>query len=189
MSPSSTVLRWSRSRNSAMLSSMSSSAMAATAQQHQWSEEETREFIRIRADLERDLTAVSTGEGPATKKKTLWEMASARMRERGFWRTADQCKCKWKNLLSRYKVGPVLIRYHWFEIFRICNLSLFSVMFRICNLRYTCFDLSITKAFDGGRSKFVYFQFQVPKVKSAKASNWNVDIDGVSKNTGKKMTG
>ncbi|XP_038900362.1 trihelix transcription factor GT-3b-like [Benincasa hispida] len=82
---------------------MSSSAMAATAQQHQWSEEETREFIRIRADLERDLTAVSTGEAPAAKKKTLWEMASARMRERGFWRTADQCKCKWKNLLSRYK--------------------------------------------------------------------------------------
>ncbi|KAG7031071.1 Trihelix transcription factor GT-3a [Cucurbita argyrosperma subsp. argyrosperma] len=82
---------------------MTSSAMAATAQQHQWSEEETREFIRIRADLERDLTVVSTGEGAAVKKKTLWDMASARMRERGFWRTAYQCKCKWKNLLSRYK--------------------------------------------------------------------------------------
>lgn len=77
--------------------------MPATAQQHQWSEEETREFIRIRADLEKDLTAASTGEAPAAKKKTLWEMASARMREKGFWRTADQCKCKWKNLLSRYK--------------------------------------------------------------------------------------
>ncbi|KAA0044964.1 trihelix transcription factor GT-3b-like [Cucumis melo var. makuwa] len=82
---------------------MTSTAMAATLHQHQWSEEETREFIRIRADLEKDLTAVSTGEAPAAKKKTLWEMASVRMREKGFWRTADQCKCKWKNLLSRYK--------------------------------------------------------------------------------------
>lgn len=107
VSPSSSVLHSTPPQTPAIGSTMTSTAMAATLHQHQWSEEETREFIRIRADLEKDLTAVSTGEAPAAKKKTLWEMASVRMREKGFWRTADQCKCKWKNLLSRYKVGPL----------------------------------------------------------------------------------
>ncbi|KAI6706849.1 hypothetical protein NL676_009811 [Syzygium grande] len=67
-------------------------------QQHQpqWSQEETREFIRIRAELERDFTA-------AKRNKNLWEIVSARMRERGYRRTPEQCKCKWKNLLNRYK--------------------------------------------------------------------------------------
>lgn len=69
-------------------------------QQHQpqWSQEETREFIRIRAELERDFTA-------AKRNKNLWEIVSARMRERGYRRTPEQCKCKWKNLLNRYKVA------------------------------------------------------------------------------------
>ncbi|PKI44031.1 trihelix transcription factor GT-3b-like [Punica granatum] len=67
-----------------------------TTTQPQWSQEETREFIRIRAELERDFTV-------AKRNKTLWEVVSARMRERGYRRTPDQCKCKWKNLLNRYK--------------------------------------------------------------------------------------
>uniref|UniRef100_A0A0A9EGY3 Myb-like domain-containing protein n=1 Tax=Arundo donax TaxID=35708 RepID=A0A0A9EGY3_ARUDO len=35
--------------------------------------------------------------------KTMWEAVAARLRERGYRRTADQCKCKWKNLVNRYK--------------------------------------------------------------------------------------
>ena len=63
----------------------------------QWSHRETRDLIAIRAELERDFTV-------AKRNKTLWEVVSARMRELGYRRTADQCKCKWKNLVNRYKV-------------------------------------------------------------------------------------
>ncbi|XVF00020.1 hypothetical protein REPUB_Repub03eG0250200 [Reevesia pubescens] len=62
----------------------------------QWGQEETRELILIRGELERDFTA-------AKRNKTLWEIVSSRMRDRGYSRTPDQCKCKWKNLLNRYK--------------------------------------------------------------------------------------
>ncbi|PKA62570.1 Trihelix transcription factor GT-3b [Apostasia shenzhenica] len=62
----------------------------------QWGTQETRELIAIRADLERDFTVVR-------RNKTLWEAVSLRMREKGYRRTADQCKCKWKNLVNRYK--------------------------------------------------------------------------------------
>ncbi|KAI9083933.1 hypothetical protein K1719_034191 [Acacia pycnantha] len=64
--------------------------------QPQWSQQETREFIAIRAELERDFTA-------SKRNKTLWEVVSAKMRERGFRRSPEQCKCKWKNLVNRYK--------------------------------------------------------------------------------------
>lgn len=62
----------------------------------QWSHQETRDFIAIRAELERDFTV-------AKRNKTLWEVVSSRMRELGYRRSADQCKCKWKNLVNRYK--------------------------------------------------------------------------------------
>lgn len=62
----------------------------------QWSHQETRDFIAIRAELERDFTV-------AKRNKTLWEVVSSRMRESGYRRSADQCKCKWKNLVNRYK--------------------------------------------------------------------------------------
>ncbi|GLT74920.1 hypothetical protein SLA2020_466850 [Shorea laevis] len=65
-------------------------------QQPQWGQEETRELIAIRGELERDFTV-------SKRTKALWEVVSARMRERGYVRTPDQCKGKWKNLLSRYK--------------------------------------------------------------------------------------
>ncbi|GLU05269.1 hypothetical protein SLE2022_223790 [Rubroshorea leprosula] len=65
-------------------------------QQPQWGQEETRELIAIRGELERDFTV-------SKRTKALWEVVSARMRERGYIRTPDQCKGKWKNLLSRYK--------------------------------------------------------------------------------------
>lgn len=66
--------------------------------QPQWSQVETREFIAIRAELERDFTA-------SKRNKTLWEVVSCKMRERGFRRSPEQCKCKWKNLVNRYKVS------------------------------------------------------------------------------------
>ncbi|XP_068635235.1 trihelix transcription factor GT-3b-like [Aristolochia californica] len=62
----------------------------------QWSHQETRDFIAIRAELERDFTV-------AKRNKTLWEVVVAKMKERGYRRTPDQCKCKWKNLVNRYK--------------------------------------------------------------------------------------
>jgi hypothetical protein len=65
--------------------------------QLQWSQQETREFIAIRAELERDFTA-------SKRNKTLWEVVSSKMRERGYRRSPEQCKCKWKNLVNRYKV-------------------------------------------------------------------------------------
>ncbi|WCJ20599.1 Trihelix transcription factor GT-3b [Euphorbia peplus] len=65
-------------------------------QQLQWGEEETKELIRIRAELEKDFTV-------AKRNKALWEIVSVKMRESGHRRTPDQCKCKWKNLINRYK--------------------------------------------------------------------------------------
>ncbi|KAI3453932.1 hypothetical protein Pfo_010595 [Paulownia fortunei] len=62
----------------------------------QWSNQETRDFIEIRAQLEWDFTT-------AKRNKNLWEMVANRMREKGYRRTTDQCKCKWKNLVNRYK--------------------------------------------------------------------------------------
>ncbi|RRT33202.1 hypothetical protein B296_00055913 [Ensete ventricosum] len=67
----------------------------------QWSQQETRDLIAIRAELERDLAV-------ARRSRTLWEAVAARMRERGHRRTPDQCNCKWKNLVNRYKVSPFL---------------------------------------------------------------------------------
>ncbi|KAJ8448327.1 hypothetical protein Cgig2_021955 [Carnegiea gigantea] len=37
------------------------------------------------------------------RNKLLWEVISTKMREKGFHRSAEQCKCKWKNLVTRYK--------------------------------------------------------------------------------------
>ncbi|KAJ6854222.1 trihelix transcription factor GT-3b-like [Iris pallida] len=62
----------------------------------QWGQQETRDFIGIRGELERDFTV-------SKRNKTLWEVVAARMGERGYRRSPDQCKCKWKNLVNRYK--------------------------------------------------------------------------------------
>ena len=63
----------------------------------QWGFNETKEFIAIRAELEKDFTQTK-------RNKTLWELISSRMKEKGFRRSSKQCKCKWKNLVNRYKV-------------------------------------------------------------------------------------
>ncbi|KAG6520148.1 trihelix transcription factor GT-3b-like [Zingiber officinale] len=61
-----------------------------------WGEQETRDLIAIRDDLER-------GHPKARGYRTLWEAVADAMRDRGYLRSPDQCKCKWKNLVNRYK--------------------------------------------------------------------------------------
>ncbi|KAL9315327.1 hypothetical protein ACSQ67_016328 [Phaseolus vulgaris] len=68
----------------------------ATDRFPQWSIQETKEFLVIRAEL--DQTFMET-----KRNKQLWEVISNRMKEKGFHRSAEQCKCKWKNLVTRYK--------------------------------------------------------------------------------------
>lgn len=62
----------------------------------QWGHQETREFIAIRAELEKDFTQTK-------RNKTLWEIIAGKMKAKGYRRSAEQCKCKWKNLVNRYK--------------------------------------------------------------------------------------
>ncbi|MED6130968.1 Trihelix transcription factor GT-3b [Stylosanthes scabra] len=50
----------------------------------------------IRAEL--DQTFMET-----KRNKQLWEIISNTMKEKGYNRSAEQCKCKWKNLVTRYK--------------------------------------------------------------------------------------
>lgn len=50
----------------------------------------------IRADLDRSFMETK-------RNKLLWEVIANKMKEKGFNRSADQCKCKWKNLVTRYK--------------------------------------------------------------------------------------
>ncbi|KAL8526651.1 hypothetical protein ACS0TY_015745 [Phlomoides rotata] len=62
----------------------------------QWSIQETRDFLAVRAEL--DPTFMET-----KRNKLLWEVISTRMKEKGYSRSPEQCKCKWKNLVTRYK--------------------------------------------------------------------------------------
>ncbi|XVF08289.1 hypothetical protein REPUB_Repub06bG0213700 [Reevesia pubescens] len=62
----------------------------------QWSIQETKEFLMIRAELDRSFMETK-------RNKQLWEVISTKMREKGYNRSAEQCKCKWKNLVTRYK--------------------------------------------------------------------------------------
>ncbi|XP_071722813.1 trihelix transcription factor GT-3b-like [Rutidosis leptorrhynchoides] len=62
----------------------------------QWSVQETRDFLMIRAEL--DQTFMET-----KRNKVLWEVISTKMKERGYNRSGEQCKAKWKNLVTRYK--------------------------------------------------------------------------------------
>ncbi|KAG8374418.1 hypothetical protein BUALT_Bualt11G0129700 [Buddleja alternifolia] len=62
----------------------------------QWSIQETRDFLMIRAELDPNFMETK-------RNKLLWEVISTRMKEMGYARTPEQCKCKWKNLVTRYK--------------------------------------------------------------------------------------
>lgn len=63
----------------------------------QWSIQETKQFLMIRAELDRTFMETK-------RNKLLWDVISNKLKEKGFHRSADQCKCKWKNLVTRYKV-------------------------------------------------------------------------------------
>ncbi|KAM7271967.1 hypothetical protein ACFE04_031181 [Oxalis oulophora] len=62
----------------------------------QWSYQETKEFLMIRSEF--DQTFMET-----KRNKLLWEAIATRMKEKGYNRSNEQCKCKWKNLVTRYK--------------------------------------------------------------------------------------
>ncbi|MBA0608133.1 hypothetical protein Godav_020380, partial [Gossypium davidsonii] len=62
----------------------------------QWSIQETKEFLMIRAELDPSFMETK-------RNKQLWEFISTRLKEKGYNRSAEQCKCKWKNLVTRYK--------------------------------------------------------------------------------------
>ncbi|KAL8197635.1 hypothetical protein R6Q57_024340 [Mikania cordata] len=62
----------------------------------QWNVQETHDLLTIRALL--DQTFMET-----KRNKVLWEETSKKMMERGYTRSAEQCKAKWKNLVTRYK--------------------------------------------------------------------------------------
>lgn len=62
----------------------------------QWSIQETRDLLMIRAEL--DQTFIET-----KRNKVLWEVVAKKMKERGYNRSTEQCKSKWKNLVTRFK--------------------------------------------------------------------------------------
>lgn len=78
----------------------------------QWGYHETKEFIAVRAELEKDFTQTR-------RNKTLWVLIERKMKEKGYRRSADQCKCKWKNLVNRYKVLVCVV----YQIFVHANTS------------------------------------------------------------------
>lgn len=69
-----------------------------------WSTQETRDFIAIRGELEMEFSSAKR-----SNLKSLWEIVAARINERGYRRSAEQCKSKWKTLINRYKVFIILI--------------------------------------------------------------------------------
>ncbi|CAN4075819.1 unnamed protein product [Withania somnifera] len=63
-----------------------------------WSNQEIRDLIGIRGELEMEFSSVKR-----SNLKNLWEIVAGKMSERGYRRSGDQCKSKWKNLINRYK--------------------------------------------------------------------------------------
>ncbi|KAI9116201.1 hypothetical protein K1719_013131 [Acacia pycnantha] len=69
---------------------------AAVDRLPQWSVQETKEFLRIRAELDQNFMETK-------RNKQLWQLISNSMADKGYFRSPEQCKCKWKNLFTRYK--------------------------------------------------------------------------------------
>lgn len=63
----------------------------------QWSVQETRDFLTIRAGMDENFMETK-------RNKLLWEVIARKMMDSGYNRSAEQCKAKWKNLVTRYKV-------------------------------------------------------------------------------------
>ncbi|OIW07458.1 hypothetical protein TanjilG_24320 [Lupinus angustifolius] len=62
----------------------------------QWSIQETKEFLMIRVELDQAFMETK-------RNKQLWDVISNKMKDKGYLRSSEQCKCKWKNLVTRYK--------------------------------------------------------------------------------------
>ncbi|XP_009768581.1 trihelix transcription factor GT-3b-like [Nicotiana tabacum] len=62
----------------------------------QWSIQETKDFLMIRGEMDQNFMETK-------RNKLLWEVIATKMKEKGYNRSAEQCKCKWKNLVTRYK--------------------------------------------------------------------------------------
>ncbi|KAF3648735.1 putative ankyrin-2-like [Capsicum annuum] len=63
-----------------------------------WSNQEIRDLIAIRGELQMEFSSTKQ-----SNLKNLWEMVGVRMSERGYRRSGEQYKSKWKNLITRYK--------------------------------------------------------------------------------------
>ncbi|KAF7825530.1 trihelix transcription factor GT-3b-like [Senna tora] len=73
-----------------------SSSTSSESRLGQWSMEETKELVGIRAELDQSFMETK-------RNKQLWQLISNSMRLKGYLRSPEQCKCKWKNLVTRYK--------------------------------------------------------------------------------------
>ena len=62
-----------------------------------WSVLETKELLAIRAALDKNFSEMK-------QNRMLWISVAEKMKAKGFNRSDEQCKCKWKNLVTRYKV-------------------------------------------------------------------------------------
>ncbi|XP_028764385.1 trihelix transcription factor GT-3b-like [Neltuma alba] len=93
----------------------------------QWSIQETKEFLMMRAELDQAFMETK-------RNKQLWEVISNRMKEKGYFRSPEQCKCKWKNLATRYKgcetMEPESLRQH-FPFYNELQLIFTSRMQRV----------------------------------------------------------
>ncbi|XP_022950464.1 trihelix transcription factor GT-3b-like [Cucurbita moschata] len=61
-----------------------------------WSVPETKELLAIREALDRRFSEMK-------QNRMLWISVAGKMKAKGFNRNDEQCKCKWKNLVTRYK--------------------------------------------------------------------------------------
>lgn len=60
----------------------------------QWGSQETADFVAICAKLEQGLTQPN---------QTAWKTIASHMRQKGYRRSAAQCKCKWRYLVNSFK--------------------------------------------------------------------------------------
>ncbi|XP_020593209.1 trihelix transcription factor GT-1-like isoform X2 [Phalaenopsis equestris] len=61
-----------------------------------WAQEETRGLISLRREMDRLFNT-------SKSNKHLWEQISAKMRHKGYDRSATMCTDKWRNLLKEFK--------------------------------------------------------------------------------------
>lgn len=86
----------------------------------QWTHAETKEFLGIRAELDPSFMETK-------RNKPLWQAISARLEQKGFNRTPEQCKSKWKNLVTRFKVSSVITFLFLFFLYGTLFFFLFLI--------------------------------------------------------------